>query len=164
MLNKLKGLGSSALGLCFMVALVFLAVAILKGTAAFGAWVYPLLSAVVGVVTVIGLPLLLVLAVFGPTRAFAGGGLVIVSFAYGATVWIWSLLFTLHTWGWIAVFIGLFLAGVGVVPIALLAALFHGEWSVIGQLLLGLVLAFGCRMFGMFVSAKAEERAVRIAQ
>jgi hypothetical protein len=59
-------------------------------------------------------------------------------------------------WGYMALIIGLLLAGVGVWPVALIAALFHGEWSVVLELLVGLVLAFGTRFLGTTLMEAAE--------
>ena len=81
----------------------------------------------------------------------------IASLVFGFTLWVWGLLFTYHLWGAIAVFIGLFLMGVGVVPIAMLATLFKGMWSTLGELVLLTVLTFGTRFAGAWTAAKAEE-------
>lgn len=59
-------------------------------------------------------------------------------------------------WGGIAVFIGLFLLGVGVVPIAMLATLFNGMWSTLGELFLLLILTFGSRFLGIYLVEKYE--------
>ena len=120
----------------------------------------PFLSSIVGFITVLGLPILLLLAAIPTTRFIAGGAFITASYFYGATLWIVAFFFTLETWGWLAVIIGVFMAGIRVVPIALLAGLFHGEWSIIGQLLLGILLTFGCRLFGFFLVAKADRKSV----
>jgi len=163
MIEKMKTIGSAALGLAIVFAVVFAGMALLKGTAVAAAWAFPVLTTVVGFITILGLPVLLVLAAIPASRFIAGGGFVVASYFYGATLWIWSFFFTLQTWGWFAVIVGVFMAGVGVVPIAILAALFHGRWSIIAQLLLGLLLTFGCRLFGLYLAAKAEERANRLS-
>lgn len=161
--EKIKTLGSIALTVAVFAALLFASVALLKGTTVAAAWALPLLSSIVGFITVLGLPILLLLAGIPTTRFIAGGGFITASYFYGATLWIVAFFFTLETWGWLAVIIGIFMAGVGVVPIAILAGLFHREWSMIGQLLLGVLLTFGCRLFGHFLVAKAEERANNIS-
>jgi len=62
-------------------------------------------------------------------------------------------------WGGVALFIGLFLAGVGVVPIAMLATLINGEWATLGQIVLLLVFTFGFRTLGYHFAKKADELA-----
>ena len=69
------------------------------------------------------------------------------------------LLLTYIIWGAVAVFIGLFIAGVGVVPIAMLATAIKGEWAITGQIVLLLVLTFGSRMLGFYFAQRADELA-----
>ena len=59
-------------------------------------------------------------------------------------------------WGWVGIFVGLFMAGVGV-PVAALASLLHAEWFI--QLALLLLLTFGLRVWGLHLLAMAERRA-----
>jgi hypothetical protein len=159
MIDKMKTIGGTAIGVAVMVGMLFLGIAMLKGTASVGAWALPFLSTAVGYAAVYGLPLLILLALTRATRPAASFGFVIASYLFGITLWIWALLFVLYTWGWFAVIVGLGMAGVGVVPIALLAAVLRAEWSILGQLALGLVLTFGCRAFGFYLAAKIDERA-----
>ena len=66
-----------------------------------------------------------------------------------------GLLLTLALWGVLAVIIGLFLFGVGVVPIAMLATLFNGMWLELGLLFLAVILTFGCRLLGIVLAESA---------
>jgi len=54
-------------------------------------------------------------------------------------------------WGMFAVIVGLFIAGVGVVPIAILASLIHTEWLILIQLIILLGLTFGSRIWGAYI-------------
>jgi hypothetical protein len=63
-----------------------------------------------------------------------------------------GLLLTYVIWGGFAVFIGLFLAGVGVVPVAMLATLLKGLWGPFGILIGLTILTFGTRIFGLSLS------------
>jgi len=89
-------------------------------------------------------------------RGFAAMGFLISSFVFGVILWILSLLYTLDTWGAVAAIIGIFLMGVGIVPVALLAALFHADWSSIGSLAILIVATFGVRMLSLWLAAKAD--------
>ena len=66
-----------------------------------------------------------------------------------------GLLLTLDLWGGCAAVIGLFLLGIGVVPIAMLATLFNGMWIELGLLVLAVVLTFGLRILGAFLQDTA---------
>ena len=82
----------------------------------------------------------------------------IASYVFGATLWVRSLLVTYTLWGGIGLAIGLFMAGVGVVPLALLATLFNGLWSTLGELVLGLILTIGVRVWGLRLLEKAARQ------
>lgn len=90
--------------------------------------------------------ILLPLAIPKATRGFSSAALFAASYVFGATLWMEGLLLTLATWGMGAVFIGLFMAGVGVVPIAMLATLFKGMWNPLIDLVLLTILTFGSRI------------------
>ena len=72
----------------------------------------------------------------------------------------WQLL--LHYGGWVAVIIGLFLGGVGVVPIGMLAAIFNGHWDIFLTLLLTIVLTYGARIIGYALANSADSRSEEI--
>lgn len=100
--------------------------------------------------------LILPLAIPQATRGFSSVALLIASYVFGATLWMQGLLLTLSIWGLGAVFIGLFLAGVGVVPIAMLATLFNGMWLALVELILLTVLTFGARAGAMSLAETVE--------
>lgn len=61
--------------------------------------------------------------------------------------------------GGLGLFIGLFLAGVGVIPLAMLATLVNAMWSELGQLVLLLGIMFGVQAWGYALIAKASRNA-----
>ena len=102
---------------------------------------------------------LLPLAAFRRSRGFASVAMLIVSYVFGATVWMEGLLLTMALWGTFAVVVGLFFAGVGVVPIAMLATLLKGMWGNLTELVVLTVLTFGTRLLAVWVSEKASQSA-----
>ncbi|MFH1881162.1 MAG: hypothetical protein ABIL62_00440 [Planctomycetota bacterium] len=103
------------------------------------------------------LVILLPLSFFSMTRTWAGYGFYTASFVCGITGWSMGLLLSWELWGPIAVIIGLFIFGIGVVPIAMLATLFNGMWIELGFLVLAIILTFGFRFFGIGLVEKARE-------
>lgn len=154
--RRIKDVGGSIVGIAVMIAFFFLIIVLIKGATFVSAWAFPFLQTVSGFTLFIGVPLLLILGFIRPTRHIGGSGLYIASVVFGITVWISALLYTLSTWGWLAVFVGLVFAGVGIVPVAMVAAGFRQEWAIIGQLLLGVVAVFGCRAVGVIFLAKVR--------
>lgn len=99
---------------------------------------------------------LLPLAVCRRSRMFAAIAMLIVSYVFGATVWMEGLLLTMALWGTFAVIVGLFFAGIGVVPIAMLATIFKGMWSRLAELVVLTLLTFGTRFLAVWVGEKAD--------
>lgn len=96
------------------------------------------------------------LSLFKTLRKWTGNGFVFISYVFGINGWCLGVLLTWSIWGKTALFFGLFLAGVGVVPIALLATLLKGKWLEFCSLLACLLLTFGSRIFGAWLVTKSE--------
>jgi hypothetical protein len=88
------------------------------------------------------------LAIFRRTRPSAGLGLYVSSYVFGIGLFAYSCIYTVQLWGYGALFVGLFLAGVGVVPVAFLATLFHKAWPLFWDVVYGVVMTYGTRCLG----------------
>jgi hypothetical protein len=104
------------------------------------------------------------LCIFRKTRPWAGLGYYLASYLFGTLLFAVSCIVCVQLWGYGALFIGLFLAGVGVVLVALLAAIFHGAWSLFWDLIFGVVLTFGTRYVGVRLTRQraTEEETVYV--
>lgn len=111
-------------------------------------WLSVLTWIAFGLVVFVFLPLTIPRA----TRGFSSVALLISSYVFGATLWMEGLLLTLYIWGLGAVFIGLFIAGVGVVPIAMLATLLKGMWWPLIELVLLTIMTFASRIGALSLS------------
>ncbi len=152
--QTLKWIGSAVIGVGIMIGLVVVAMLLLQ----LSAKLYPWLVGLTGFTFAVLVFVLLPNAVFSSVPKFAGSGMFIASYVFGATLWVWSLLVTYTLWGGIGLAIGLFMAGVGVVPLAMLATLFNGLWSTLGELVLGLILTIGVRVWGLRLLEKAARQ------
>lgn len=93
------------------------------------------------------------------TRSAAGTGLFVASYLFGATTWFLGAGITLSTFGWFGLIIGLLLFGVGVVPMAIFAAVFQlGLPSMALSLVVMSVVTIGSRMAGTMLFASAAEK------
>jgi hypothetical protein len=95
---------------------------------------------------------LLPCALFRFTRKFSAYGFLISSVFFGLSTWVLAFLVTFQHWGVTGLFVGLFLGGVGVVPIGLMASAFNAAWPQVGDLILGVVLTFGARAIVFLLS------------
>lgn len=159
MWEKIKGAGSFVLVLGFFVLIALLIDLLIHGGARLGAKVYPWLVSISSIALVITVLVLLPLSFIRRTRGFASESLMVASYVFGLSLWVWGLLLTYHLWGVWAVFLGLFVLGVGVVPFAMLATLFKGMWPQLGELIFLTVLVFGARAYSIYVAQKADREA-----
>ena len=151
-MSKIKDAGGALLGVLFFIIIITIPILFIWGSVALGMVIIQWLSILSWIVLAIDIIILLPLCIFPATRTFAGTGLFISSFIYGITLWFLGLLFTYILWGMFGVIIGLFIAGVGVVPFGILATLFNGLWGGFWTLIILAVLTFGTRIFGLMLA------------
>ncbi len=107
---------------------------------------------------------LLPLCTFRKTRPWAGIGFYIASFVFGTFLAAFSCIVAFQIWGFVGLVFGLIFFGVGVVPVAFLATLFHAEWHLFWEIVIGIVLTFGSRAFGMYLSTPKKPKAIEETQ
>lgn len=151
--------GGGALAVLVPVIVLFLIALFLRGMVWISDKAMPWLVIATGITILIIVLVLLPMCLFRKTRGTGGAGCVYASYVFGLELWAYSCLFVVSAWGYAALVIGLFFAGVGVVPVAILAALFHREWSVLLELIFSIVLTFGTRAFGLWMASRADRAA-----
>jgi hypothetical protein len=105
----------------------------------------------------IGVVVLLPLAAWHKTRGAAGVGLLVVSYIFGATTWFLGAATTFGSFGWIGLIIGLFILGIGVVPLAIIGAFFTLGINELGvSLCVMLVITLLARFAGAACVAAAD--------
>ncbi len=156
-MEKLKAIGGTLLGLVIFTGLIIFTVLFFKYGAQIAFAIAPFVNWLTGILFAINL-LLVFIAIIPRARVAVGVALFISSYVYGLSVWIYGLAVTLALWGWVAVIIGIFLGGVGVVPIGIVAALFNGQWVPFWALIIMSILTIGTRIVGMLLIESVEER------
>ncbi|OGM94851.1 hypothetical protein A2524_00130 [Candidatus Wolfebacteria bacterium RIFOXYD12_FULL_48_21] len=153
-MDKLKSFGGFLIGIAMMTVLVFLVFVFINGLGFVAEKLIPTLIKITTIGTLICI-LSLPLAFFKKTRIITATTLFISSYVFGLTVWMVGFLVTYSLWGGFGVFIGLMMGGVGVVPLGIIAAVFNGAWAMAGNLLYGIAITFGARIFGMYLGEKS---------
>jgi hypothetical protein len=161
--KTLKNVGIALGGLLVMVALFCLAMIFIVGATAVSEWVAPWFPVAFWGSLLIVLFILGPLSLIPPTRFIAANGFLIASCVFGVMVWCCGLGLTYEAWGIGGVIVGLVIAGVGIVPVAMLAVLLHGEWQALIVLVILVVLTFGLRALGLWLAKKVDQRAARLS-
>jgi len=157
-----RGFSGCLLVAALLAALGLVALLFLRGGVWLGAQVLPWLRQFAAAALLVTGVLFLPLAFFWRTRRWAARGLLVASSIFGLTLWVWGLVLTYNLWGGVAVLLGLFLVGVGVVPMAMIATLLQAMWPTLGQLVLLALLTIATRRFGLQLLAqiRREERKI----
>ena len=96
--------------------------------------------------------------VIRPARGVCGVALYVASGAVAVDVWLWSIVTVKSLWGTVATIIGLLLAVVGVIPMSLIACLFHREWLPLGYLIINLVVLYFMQFTAGLMLESASKR------
>jgi hypothetical protein len=161
-LNPLAHMKDAALGALGIIVwlLVVIALGAAFGLAARNSFtIESFLSNLCGISMAISVFILLPLACFRRTRMVAGVTLLVFSYLFGLTTWILGLIVTWAFWGLLGIFIGFLLAGIGVVPLGLIASVLHGRWDLFWILMGNLALVFIPRAFAFFLIEHAGPKA-----
>lgn len=117
---------------------------------------YQFLLPFASIAAVIAVVILIPMAFFKATRRASGKGFFFLSFLFGITTWLLGAAVTLIAWGWWGVIIGIFLLGIGVVPIGILAAFISLDEPSLGiSLIVMTVIVMAARFGGAVLIEKS---------
>ena len=151
-MKNFKALSASLVGIAIFAGLIAAIALLFSFGTKLAFKIEPAINDLAGVLLVVDL-IALPFALAPRFRRMVGTILFISSFVLGVAAWLYGFAATLTLWGVVALIIGLFFAGVGVVPIGLLAAAFSNEWGIFGGLLGMVVLAFVARSTGVLLAS-----------
>jgi hypothetical protein len=156
--GKLKsGLGALA-GLVIFAGLMLVAVLVLKGMEWVFERIFPWIlrgEILLLFLCIVSLPF----AFFRRTRPFPAITLTISNNVFWLGLWVLGFLIVYDLWGLVGLVIGLLLGGVGVVPLAALAALTKGAWPLLETLGLAFLFAMLVSIAAAWLSATVERDA-----
>jgi hypothetical protein len=156
--EKIKNTGCLVFGILFLVGLITTILFVVRGAFWVGEKVLPFLLDLTGFVSLIVFFVFVPMTFFKKLRRKAGKALFFSSFLFGLTAWVYSALVAYTLWDLLGLFIGLFIFGVGVVPVGIIAALISGEWIMASSIIYLIVLTLASRFFGLWTIRKTEER------
>ena len=94
MWDKLKSAGVVVAGIAIFIGLLLLSGLFIYVSAWVGEKIYPWLAGVYGLTFGVVIFVLLPFAFFRKTRVVSGIGMMISSYVFGLTLWVWGLLLT----------------------------------------------------------------------
>ena len=152
--------------LAFVVLCVLVAVPILF---LFGvSWLIRIVEPIVSFCTAtafwLSLLLFLPMALLRRTRIISIFGLGAASLIFGIFSWCLSFATVHDYFGITGLVIGLLIAGVGIVPIALVGAIMHHAWPLLVLLIFALILSLGTRVLAMWLATVQEQSKARYVQ
>ncbi|MEI8280578.1 MAG: hypothetical protein WCG87_12520, partial [Bacteroidota bacterium] len=118
--------------------------------------VLPYLSVALQYAFGISLLVLLPLALIKKVRIVSVFGLGITAMLSGLHMWLISFLAVYSYWGVVGSLIGLAMGGVGVIPLAFIAAAFNGDWSITGDLAYNLGYTLGLFAITAWIASKLD--------
>lgn len=154
-MDKLKSIGATVLAIAIFVGVIVGCILLFSLGVKASILAAPYIYMITGILFLVNVVTVIV-ALMPATRKVAGWVLFISSYIYGLAMWVYGLLVTLSLWGVIAIIIGLFLGGIGVVPIGMLAAIFNGRWDIFFSILIFAILTYGTRMIGIALAENHE--------
>lgn len=157
MIDKIKGLLWTVLGIIMITAFVFLFVLVLRGGISLAITILPWMNLIAGLILLLNILIFFPLSFIKKTRGSSAIVFYISSYIYGLDLWLRSLLLTYYFWGGFWVVIGLLFAGAGVLPMALLATMFDGSWLFFFGLCLDIVIIWGFRLYALNLAKKEDE-------
>ena len=157
---KATGVAGLLIGTLVIGVLIAIPLLLLVGAAEVSAMALGAMPVIFGVLVVGSAILFGALSLLKKKRGLAGAGLLFTSVLFAALLSIWALAFTYESWGLLPVIVGLLLFGIGIVPIALLAAVVEGQWMTLGLLLALMACIHFYRVFGTNLLHLAGKRAI----
>lgn len=158
----IKSVGATVLGIGAFLAFIAVGIALLTGAAEFSIWILEWTFPAFSIALLFSLFGLVPLALIPQTRGLSAILMMLTSLMFGIILWLWGMAYAYTVWGLFGVIVGLMLFGVGVVPVAIVAALVHADWSTFGILLFAVFVTYGLRGLANWVGQKADERDERL--
>ncbi len=149
--ENLRGINSYVFGFVILLCMLSITVLFIHGELWFRMKVLPLLNLLSLTAFSALILILLPLSIFSKTRSVSGSIMVFISFIFGIHLWFYGLLLTYILLGKLVAAAGLFLMGIGVIPLAMIAAPFNGMWLEFGSLIFLIILTLGVRSFGYYL-------------
>jgi len=158
--NFVKAIGSLMVGIIGVAIFCLVVGLFLGGTVAISRVLEPYLFKAF-TITLISGAILIPIALIRATRPLALIGYGIAEKLTSLILFLHAILITWSFWGAFAVCLGLFLAGVGIVPVAVVCMVFNREWFGLLDLIILIAAAIGFRCTFFWIAHRLDVDAER---
>lgn len=148
----LNGIGILAI----IYALVITILWFVKGGIWFKEMILPLHGLIFFTLLILTFFVLIPLMVIKTTRPYSGLVLYQLTYLFGGILWFYSVHYCLYFIGIVWLIIGFLVAGVGVVPVAIVGSMIKGHWEFFVLAIIQLVATFGCRALAAYAVTTSE--------
>ena len=152
---------SSILQAVQVLAMIYAAIIIVLWFIYGGIWfketILPLHGLFFAVLLILTFLILIPLMVVKTTRPYSGLVLYQLTYLFGGIAWFYSAHYCLYFIGLFWLIVGLFIAGVGVVPVAVIGSIIKGHWEFLLFVVVQLVATFGCRALPAYAVTTSED-------
>lgn len=156
LMESVKTAGGCLIGIAISCGLILLLVLFLNGAA----WVSDKVLPVLDMINIWSFALVLlsglILAWSRKTRTYWGVAMFLWSYFCLVDLWMYSLLVCLSLWGVFWCVVGLLFGGVGIIPLALIASLFKGQWVAFFTIFVLGIIMLVARIGGMVLAGVDE--------
>lgn len=143
--------------LSIVYAVVIIILWFIKGGVWFSEEIFPIHAKIFYVLVILTFLVLIPMMVIKTTRPYSGLTLYQITYLFGGIAWFYSAHYCLYFIGIAWLIVGLFLAGIGVVPIAIIGTIFKGHWEFLIFLVIQLAATFGCRALAIYAISTSED-------
>lgn len=159
--TKFKNSVQAFAGILIFIALIVLSllgiVLFVRGGSYAVDKVLPLLVSISSFVLFVTIFVFLPLSIVKKLRGLLAFVFLFSSLIFGLTAWLIGFALTLYLLGVGWLILGFFLAGVGVVPIGMIASLIHGETGIFWNLLVASGLTMATRIYAFWLAEKYDQ-------
>lgn len=116
--------------------------------------IFETMSPVLGILFIIIFVVLIPLGLFRKTRGLSALSLLIAYYIFGFAVWVYSAAVAFGLLGWFWLIVGILLAGIGVIPISIIAAIIKGYTGLALFIFLFALFSYGLKRTSMYLARK----------
>ena len=137
------------IGVLYFVGIIAVVSLLFVGTTIISEFLLPILETIAIYVFIFLVVICLPLSFIKGLKSVMSFLFTLGSYIFGLSAWEWSFLLCMTIFGTWSVIVGTMLFGVGVIPIGIIACIYAGEWRIVFQLIILVVLTLSAKGYSL---------------